>query len=272
MNNNKKSAAVILAAGLGSRMEEVVSVTNKCIIPLNGITPLEHTIKSFVDNGINHIIIVVGHYSKKVIESVRESMIRCKINAELEFITNPKYNYHGCEYSLSCASYRFESFDTIYITEGDLLLSKSYVSSIINSDKDNAVLIRSSKFIDKERSVLAIGENLSTEEVLINRFIYDTEHKNVYKLIDDQTSIRGESIQLWKFSGILLEMITNNLLYYKEEADKDNKPWLDSGLLIINDMIKCNPIAGIEVDGTKWINLNTIKDVNIAKSVSWLNR
>lgn len=273
-SETNRSAAVILAAGIGSRMSEVTDRTSKCIVDLDGITPLEHTIKSFVDNGVNNVFIVVGHYHDKVIESVKCSVTSRGLDVKLEFVINDKYNYHGCEYSLSCASSRFSMYDTVYITEGDLLLAKAYVSEIIHSCEENAALIRDTNFIDRTRSVVAIDDSDEAIESgnSITSLVYEPDHTDVYKLVPKSSCIRGESIQLWKFSGDQLKCLTSMLMAYNSEIRLSKVPVNHSGLLTINKVIAKNPLAGIMVDGHEWLNLNTIDDVKRAKSLSWLNK
>ena len=65
------SAALIYAAGVGSRMKKITENTSKCIIDLDGVMPIEHTIKSFVGCGIDNLIIVIGYYARLVQEKIQ---------------------------------------------------------------------------------------------------------------------------------------------------------------------------------------------------------
>jgi len=63
----RKPAAVILAAGSSSRMGQT-----KPTVLLEGLPMLLHAAKTFVDAGIDHIVVVTGFDAEKVAELARE--------------------------------------------------------------------------------------------------------------------------------------------------------------------------------------------------------
>lgn len=63
----RKPAAVILAAGSSSRMGQI-----KPTVLLEGLPMLLHAAKTFVDAGIDHIVVVTGFDAEKVAELARE--------------------------------------------------------------------------------------------------------------------------------------------------------------------------------------------------------
>lgn len=264
----KKEAVVILAAGIGSRMNEITDVTSKCIVDLNNVTPIEHTLKSFSDNSVKNAIIVVGHYADKIQSTIEKVVEDKNIDMNLTFVRNNLYNYHGCEYSLSCAAKEFHKYNSVYVTEGDLLLGKEYVSDIVKDNHNSSILIRSKDYIDPTRSVVAV----SNSAIFINKFVYDINHRNVYDLISKDETVIGESVQLWKFSRGSLKLLTSRLLEYHDMANESATQVTHSGLYSINKIIKDDPMYPIKIDGKHWLNLNTVQDVIKAKSLKWLNR
>ncbi len=53
--------AIIIAAGLGSRMKKLTEKRPKCSLPINGIPLFEHQLSAFKAMGIDDISVVIGH-------------------------------------------------------------------------------------------------------------------------------------------------------------------------------------------------------------------
>ena len=58
--------AIIIAAGLGSRLEELTKDIPKCMLELNGKSILQHQIDSYQANGISDISVVRGYKKEKI--------------------------------------------------------------------------------------------------------------------------------------------------------------------------------------------------------------
>ena len=59
--------AIILAGGMGTRLQSVVSDVPKCMAPVDGKPFLAFIIERLIKQGVNHFIFSVG-YKKEVIE------------------------------------------------------------------------------------------------------------------------------------------------------------------------------------------------------------
>ena len=60
--------AMILAAGLGTRLKPVTEYTPKALVKLNGVTLLEIAIRKLIDNNFRKIIINVHHFADQIKE------------------------------------------------------------------------------------------------------------------------------------------------------------------------------------------------------------
>jgi len=258
----KKKAAVVLCAGVGSRMGLPINV-NKCAIQINETSAVRHTVVSLINIGCELIVIVVGHAQESVKEALRE--INVPGNCELQYVFNEYYGYHGCNYSVACGVlYAAERFNNVVITEGDSLLHPDSFRQVGCSDTNAALLIRAESFIDPGRSVVAIGI-----EGQINRHYYNQEHTEVLPALTSNEFILGESMQLWSYSDEPLQQLYLNLKAYKEMADKSKTPLLESGVFSIN-MVDSPIVPVISSNPTLWINLNTQDDLVKAREQEWL--
>jgi len=60
--------AIILAAGLGTRLKNVTANKPKALIEVNGITMLENVIQNLKSQGINDFLINVHHFGQSIID------------------------------------------------------------------------------------------------------------------------------------------------------------------------------------------------------------
>ena len=64
------TTAMILAAGLGTRLKSLTHDKPKALVELNGKPLLQHCIENLTNNGFNHIVINVHHFSEQIIDFV----------------------------------------------------------------------------------------------------------------------------------------------------------------------------------------------------------
>ena len=64
--------AMILAAGLGTRLRPLTDNTPKALIEINGKTLLEHSIDHLKANGVGKAIINVHHFPDKIIAFLKK--------------------------------------------------------------------------------------------------------------------------------------------------------------------------------------------------------
>ncbi len=62
------TTAMILAAGLGTRLKALTQDKPKALVPLNGKPLLQHCIENLIANGFYHIVINVHHFGEQIID------------------------------------------------------------------------------------------------------------------------------------------------------------------------------------------------------------
>lgn len=65
------NTAMILAAGLGTRLKELTHDKPKALVEINGKTLLQRTIETLVDNGFERIVINVHHFGNQIIDFIK---------------------------------------------------------------------------------------------------------------------------------------------------------------------------------------------------------
>ena len=67
------TTAMILAAGLGTRLKALTQDKPKALVPLNGKPLLQHCIENIIANDIHHIVINVHHFGEQIIDFVENN-------------------------------------------------------------------------------------------------------------------------------------------------------------------------------------------------------
>ena len=64
------TTAMILAAGLGTRLGALTQDKPKAMVPLNGKPLLQHCIENLIANGFHHIVINMHHFGEQIMDFV----------------------------------------------------------------------------------------------------------------------------------------------------------------------------------------------------------
>ncbi len=80
MSPRIETSAMILAAGLGTRLKALTQDKPKALVELNGKPLLQHCIENLIANGFYHIVINVHHFGEQIIDFVKQN----KFDADIE--------------------------------------------------------------------------------------------------------------------------------------------------------------------------------------------
>ena len=116
---NRVERAIIMAAGIGKRMQPVTLTTPKPLIEVNGVRMIDTIIRGLRENGIKEIYVVVG-YLKDQFHCLEEQYENLKI------IENPYYNVCNNISSLYVAR---DYIENAIILDGDQIIYNSKILS-----------------------------------------------------------------------------------------------------------------------------------------------
>ncbi len=128
--------ALILAAGLGSRLRPYTSKVPKAMVCFRGTEIIKHQIETLLSQDIEKITIVTGYRSKILYKFIGETFPKLKFN----FVENKKYNETNSAYS---AMKILNNIKSSYIhINCDILFSKEVLNNLIKLPKDNVISAR----------------------------------------------------------------------------------------------------------------------------------
>ena len=189
--------AVILAAGVASRLRPLTDNMPKCLLKVNGKTLLERTLDNFIDNGISDFLIVTGYLQNMIIDFVTANYP--KIN--VKFIENKDYSTTNNIYSLYLAE-EFAKGEDFILSDSDILFSKDIISALLSDKSPNVLAMNRHELgeeeikiiSDNERNVLeiskvcsiekAVGESVGLEKMSANYSV--ALYKELHQMIDNE--------------------------------------------------------------------------------------
>ena len=128
--------AIILAAGLGTRLKKLTSNNTKCMVKVNGVTLIERALSILDRKGLSRIVLVVGYQAQNLIEFVHTLNIKTPV----VFIENSIYDKTNNIYSLTLAKKYACEEDTLLL-ESDLIFEEALIDALIDDDRETLALV-----------------------------------------------------------------------------------------------------------------------------------
>ena len=228
--------AVIVAAGISSRLYPLTKELPKCLLKVGGKTLIHRSVETLVDHGIDDICVVVGFQSEKLIEH---------LGTDLEFINNTDYENNNNMASLGFAKNFVNNKPFIYL-HSDLLFHPEIITNLEPEHNDNLHMV--------DRT----SNDQEAMKVLVNDGLYVRSNKDIAL---DQSY--GEWLGISKFSSDTskrLFQVIDELLSENNAMSYDT-----SAFNRLADAGEVMPVK--DVDGLPWIEIDFHDDLHIAKEV-----
>ena len=193
--------AVILAAGVASRLRPLTDTTPKCLLKIGERCLLERAFDALIENGFEEFVIVTGYRQQQIVDFLQVRYPEQKIT----FIYNEVYQSTNNIYSLWLTR-PFIDKENILLLDSDIIFDSQIVAALLNSDKSD---------------ILALNRHeLGAEEIKV---IVDNEQRvvEISKVCSIKDAI-GESIGLEKMSASYTEALFNELEIMIKEEGLDN--------------------------------------------------
>lgn len=129
-NHNKIERAIIMAAGIGTRLQPVTLATPKPLVKVNGVRMIDTVIDALHKNGINEIYIVVGYLKEQF------GVLKEKYN-NITLIDNPYYD--TCNNISSLYVAREHIHNTIILDGDQIIYNHEILSPEFNCSGYNCV-------------------------------------------------------------------------------------------------------------------------------------
>lgn len=240
--------ALILAAGMGTRLKSLTKNAPKCMVRVDGRTLLERMLFQLEDLGLREIGIVVGYRARDIMDYVRS----LRLQTPVTFIENEIYDRTNNIYSLYLARDFLVKDDTLLL-ESDLILSDGILRRLAESPYPNAALVAPYESWMDGTVVTLDGENNITGFIDKKQFDFG-ETERYYK-----------TVNIYKFSRLFSERYYVPFLKAHIES-KHTGEYYEHVLKVLSfidkSLIKAE-VLGDEV----WYEIDDQQDLDIAESL-----
>ena len=155
--------AVILAAGVASRLRPLTNHTPKCLLKVCSKNLLELTIENLLDNKISEIIIVTGYLENKIRDFIDLRFPELNIT----IIYNEFYNSTNNIYSLWLAKNALNGEDML-LMDSDIVFNSQIIKKLCSSGKKNCLALKRHDLSDEEIKV-KIDKKGRVIEIMLNK-------------------------------------------------------------------------------------------------------
>lgn len=151
--------AIILAAGMASRLRPLTLHTPKCLLKVGERTLLERSMDAIIKAGIREFVIVTGYLNEKIENFVKETY---GDSISVCFIHNKDYETTNNIYSLWLARPEAEG-EEVLLLDSDLLYDGQIVERVLEDSHENVLTLIRHELGEEEMKVVMDNNGAITE-------------------------------------------------------------------------------------------------------------
>lgn len=235
--------AIILAAGMGTRLRPYTNDKPKCLVEVNGKSLLDSQLDILRSASISNITVIGGY---------KGDMLKDK---QVELIVNDKYDKTNMVFSLFCAEEKLNG--ECLITYGDIVYSNKILAQLLQSTDDIAVVIDKNWQTYWESRFPSPLDDAETLKFTDNNLITEIGNK-----ANSLSEINGQYIGLMKFSDKGLQQLKHLYRNLCSKGSCMGKPIKDAYMTdLIQEAINAGyPVKAVPVF-SDWIEVDSVSDL-----------
>ena len=246
---NHDTTAMILAAGLGTRLKELTQDKPKAMVPLNGKPLLQHCIENLIANGFHHIVINVHHFGEQIIDFVEHH----HFNADIE-ISDERDLLMDTGGGIVKATPLFKDSKVVLVHNVDII-------SNVNLGE------MSQQFLDSKDDAWLLTQDRETNRKLL----FDNDHQLVgwmnkvegqFKWVNDERSGVSTGSTTLSFNA----MAFSGLHFFRSDLFDEFKVKRSSVIDLYLHLAKNNRIISKPIQPDYWFDLGKPEQLNAAEN------
>ncbi len=233
--------ALILAAGVASRLRPLTNDTPKCLLPVGDRSILERTVDNLIANGIRDLVVVTGYLA----DHVRTFLAGSFPDLRVTFVHNSRFEATNNIYSLWLAKSAVVG-DEMLLLDSDILFDRRIVALLLTAPYVNALALRTDRRLGAEEIKVLTGSGVWVREI----------GKEV-----DPSRAAGESIGIERFSQ---ESVSRLYRLLDRMVGKDGQENLFYEAAFQRLIQEGDRIAAVDVGPLRCIEIDTPEDLDDA--------
>ena len=228
--------AVILAAGIGSRLRPITDEVPKCMVKVGDETIIERQLYSIINAGIKDIVVCTGYKN-----NILENFIKEKYDF-VKFIHNEDYLKTNNMYSMYLTK-DYIGDDNVIVMNADVFVEPEYVKLLAQSEYENCILTECGRYEEENMKIIFDGEKINSISKQISK-------EDAY----------GTTIDMYKFSKEFVQKwydVMNNIINVENQKNMWNE-------VAINEMFKYENVVPLNI-GKMWFEIDNHEDLEKAR-------
>lgn len=228
--------AIILAAGVGSRLQALSGGKPKCLVDIGGRPLILHQLEALADHGIGPVIVVAGYKADEVREVVGD---------RAEFVINERFEETNSLYSLWLTRDRVT--EPFILLNCDLFFNPEVLERVLDAPA-NALAYDSTSSRGREQTKIAVK---GARVVDIGKDV-------------PPGSARGESLGILKFDSAGAKAMFEAAARLVSEGNE--RAWVIEAVRATASQIQIN---AVNVAGLAWTEIDFPYDLDVARREVW---
>ncbi|MBF0382546.1 MAG: phosphocholine cytidylyltransferase family protein [Magnetococcales bacterium] len=236
--------AIVLAAGMGSRIKPLTDNTPKSLLKIGGVTILERMLSNIQACGINDVIFVLGYMQDQIKEFVKNGFP--DLNAE--FVVNDRYAETNTGFSLMLTEGLVQGSPFVKF-DADVVFEIGILEKLLACDGHNFLCIDKNIQLDAEEIKVVVRK--------------DSRILKANKSVAPKDAI-GESIGIELIRSHTVDPLFSELKIMMRQK-KNHQEYYEGAYerLMENDV----PFYALDISGMKWTEIDTKADFDAAKKI-----
>lgn len=242
--------AIILVAGMGTRLKPLTLKNHKCLTEVNGIPILKNSLGILEKNNFKEVVLVTGYLKEQIKQKVGNYFGKMLVT----YAENDAYKNTNTSCSLKLGLDKIGYCDELIVLEGDVFFENQILVDLLNIGEENATVLE------------PYNDNLdgTFAELGPDNYVVDWTHKSQrpehYTLED-----KYKTVNIHKFGQRFLRDILGPGLLNSVQMFSGNEP-LEN---VMMRAVRSNPkiIKGMVLHGQKWYEIDDMDDLKMAESM-----
>jgi choline kinase len=242
--------AIILAAGMGTRLKPLTYLIPKCLAEVNGKIILENMLEILERIKVDETIIVVGYRSAQIINKFGTQINKMKI----AYVSNNNFEHTNTSYSLLIGLNKTVIDDCTLILEGDIFFEQKLIETFVN-DKNSLGTIIDVYNPDLDGSFVDVDCNF-----IVLDWIHTNRRKNDFVIEKHYKTVNVHKLNKEFLTDILYPVLERSII---EKKGVEPLEYIFQDIILSTNV----KIKGCLAYPFKWCEIDTVKDLDVAEKI-----
>jgi len=246
MNNetNRPPVAVILAAGVGSRLSPLTDICAKSLLTVGGSIILERMIRNCLSCGLSQFVLVLGHRADEIKQFVDKTFRGIRVT----YVINDRYRETNTGYSLMLASKSVGTAEFVKF-DADVVFDVKILRQLVDDDRANVLCIDQNIVLEDEEVKVVTDDQMQVLEV--------------GKSVDSNLAL-GESIGIEKISAKTGPLLFAELAEIMQSPAHYQDYYEDAYARLVT---KGTVFHALDITGSNWTEIDDANDFAAANAM-----